>query len=145
MKILLPLLLIFCFSSSFASDLFAGKWIGTGEMTNHSSAEFFPIKLDIQIQNLNDKLILSDCVITSQRTRCYESAYDLVNLDQIFNNGQKIGNIYPGSISIFYGNAQVSEQMVFKLQSENKLHYRYTYSNFDGMMETRFGILTRAP
>ena len=124
-----------------SADIFTGAWTGNGTMTVQNGSQPLAIKIDVTIQQLSDKLIILDCASDAVNVRCYNSHYEIRNGDQIFEQDRKIGDIFPGRITIYNGHQQAAEQMLFKFITPTELHYRYSYLNFDGQMETRFVIL----
>ena len=132
---------MFSFLQITAAGVFTGAWTGNGTMTMQNGLEPVTIKIDVTIQQLSDMLIILDCASDSNNVRCYNSTYDIYNGDQIFEKNKKIGDIFPDRIIIYNGHQQAAEQMLFKFVTGPELHYRYTYLNFDGQMETRFVVL----
>lgn len=142
MKNFMIFMTLFCSLQIFAANrTFSGHWAGMGSMLNDGSQGTNAISMEMTIVQTADKIQIYDCWETEMGTPCYKSTYQLVNGDQIYTNNSKIGDIYPYDMIIFNGHAQASEQMIFKLNEKNQLWYRYTFSSFDGKMQTRTGIL----
>ena len=132
--------LFFVATQAHSADKFVGHWSGQGRLDQSAQPEI--IQMDVQIEQTDSQLKIHDCWKTTLGQRCYDSLYDLSSTAEILQDGHRIGDIYPFRISIFLGNAQVSEQMLFELNGQNRLRYRYTYANTDGEMQTRFGELS---
>lgn len=141
MKKLIFIPAIFSFLQISVAGVFTGAWTGNGSMTTQSGQQPITIKIDVTIQQLSDKLIILDCISDSSSVRCYNSNYAIYNGDQIFEKDKKIGDIFPGRITIYNGHQQAAEQMLFKFVTANELNYRYSYLNFDGQMESRLVVL----
>lgn len=141
MKKLLFIFSFLGFLQISTADIFTGAWTGKGTKTVQSGSQPVAIKIDVTIQQLSDKLIILDCGSDADNVRCYSSHYEIRNGDQIFEQDRKIGDLFSGRITIYNGHQQAAEQMLFKFATPTKLHYRYSYLNFDGQMETRFVIL----
>lgn len=125
----------------FAADSFSGHWVGKGFLTFEGYDSAVSINMDITLLQSMTAFTIHDCWETTAGTSCYDSNYELNDASQINEEGRKIGDIYPHDVLIYNGNAQVSEQMIFHLNQKNELRYRYTYTNMDGGMQTRYGVL----
>lgn len=140
-KILLGLVLFYSLQIFAANKTFSGFWGGLGSMLLDSNQNPITIPMEMTITQTADQIQIHDCWQTTIGKPCYKSAYDIVNGGQIYANNKKIGDIYPYDMIIFNSHEQASEQMIFKLNEKNQLWYRYTFTSFDGKMQTRTGVL----
>ena len=142
----LQIAIIFLFTSPlFAADFVLGHWQGQGFIESQSSAARVPIKMDVQIEQKLNFLNINDCWETDNGSRCYKSHYEIMYQGDVFENGVKIGDIFPQEIHIFIGNGQVTEQMILELNGKSQLLYHYTFLSDDGILTTRSGELMPQP
>ncbi len=141
MKTLLTAFVLFMSSSLFAADFYAGHWQGSGFLESQGSAARAAIKMDLRIDQHSSFLNITDCWETDLGSKCNKSHYEILNQGDVFENGVKIGDIFPQEIRIFIGNPQVSEQMVFELNGKSQLLFHYTTLNLDGIIVFRSGEL----
>lgn len=125
---------------------FEGTWKGSGHYasgaadTDVSTEAVLTITLDATSFRFEECWDYRD-KDWNPRHSCIMSTYDLEN-DSLFHDGRKVGDIFPDKVLIFEGSPQVGEQIVMEQTHAGELHYRYTYSNFDGALERREATLT---
>ena len=145
MKKIIYTLVIFLAHPLFAADFYSGHWQGSGFLESQHSTARTTIKMDLRIEQKLNFLNISDCWETDLGSKCYQSHYEILNQGDVFENGNKIGDIFPQEIRIFNGHSQASEQMVFDLNGQGRLLYHYNLLNSDGILESRTGELAAQP
>ncbi|MGZ3721879.1 MAG: hypothetical protein ACXVA9_03040 [Bdellovibrionales bacterium] len=130
-------------TQAMADSEFSGHWKGTGTYQSEDLQNAIPADFDITIAHSDSAISINECwtipdQYTGKKTTCYKSDYSVNESAQVFANGKKIGDIFPGRILVFQGNDQASELMTFDLNSSRELRFRYSYSNFDGGINIQF-------
>jgi hypothetical protein len=148
--LLIPCLLLLAFSARAASE--SGVFKGTGSYTNADQISAEAVSISVSLTLTASAFTIHDCWTSSnqQDPICYDSNYKVDDNQQVFSNGVKIGDIYPGYVVLFTSNDQVSEQMIFNfdtddISSAQSLRYIYTLVSYDGVSEGRRGQLQRSP
>lgn len=128
------------FAASAAPE-FSGHWQGTGTFQTGGMPVAASADFDIVLKQTEQALVIDQCWTVASQKSCYRSQYVLNAALQILKGDRKIGDIFPGRVSIFQGNSQVSELMSFELNGRRDLRFRYSYSNFDGDLNVQFAQL----
>lgn len=126
------------------ADTLVGEWKGRGAFISQTLPGTIPVDMSVSINLSETKLEIRDCWknVDFHMNQCYSSSYDVDDNGKIYDNGQPIGDIYPGQIVIFIGKSQVAEQMIFDF-GQNALRYQYVFVSFDGISKVRRGVLER--
>ncbi len=135
MKLLIAILLIGSSSVSLCNEL-AGSWQGTGSWFRSSLKQGLPVIAELKLEMTESTLNLLECfksTSSSQNSerKCLASSFEIRD-ESIYMGENKVGDIYPSRIIIFYGNSQVSEQIILRAGSKGTLDYQYSYANLDG-------------
>ncbi len=126
---------------------FNGHWVGSGTYQTDTSGKSIDANFDLVISQTPNALSIKDCwtfdgANVGLSKRCYQSDYTINESAQVYSGQKKIGSIYPGLISIFQGDTQVSELMHFELNNNNELILQYVLINMDGGVHVRFSKLS---
>ena len=150
MKSIYFFILIGLFLRSPLCQAAEGSWQGAGSFISDSLIAPVSIDMNLSISLSESTLTIQDCWKNSalRMDHCNHSVYQVNDSGQIFDRGVKIGDIFPGYIIIFIGNAQVSEQMIFNFEESDfekskGLRYQYTFTTYDGVSQSRRGELKK--
>jgi len=138
---------LFTSVKAMANPEFAGHWQGSGTYQSEAMLKAVDADLDIVLNETDSQLSINECwtyldPVQGKRTTCYKSDFTLDDNSQIFVADHKVGDVFPGRISVFQGNSQVSELMTFDLNEKRDLLFRYSCSNMDGGMNLQFAELS---
>lgn len=131
-----------------AHDL-AGTWTGKGAWHMGSVRKSYEIEVSLDVKVTDTQIILKDCwqpvpVGKQSKNLCYDTVYD-VKEGRAYFEGNWVGYLLPFQLTAFYGNSQVSEQIIVTKVSDNKIEFLYSYANFDGDSHYRVEELTKVP
>lgn len=113
-----------------------------GSVVKHYETQ---VSLDVKITD--SQIVLKDCwqpvpYGTNGKSICYDTTYDLKE-GKMYFEGNWVGHLEPYQMLAFYGNTQVSEQIIIRYVEKDKIQFVYTYANFDGDTHYRVHDMTR--
>lgn len=131
-----------------AHDL-EGKWVGKGVWNVGASVVMYETQVTLDVKVTESQIILKDCWQpvphgTQGKAICYDTTYDVKD-GRIYFEGNWVGYLLSFEMTAFYGNNQVSEQIIIRRLTKDKIRFVYTYANFDGDSHYRVEELTRVP
>lgn len=133
--------------SSTAAENFSGLWRGKGVLLNQNLPQPLPVDMALSVSITATQVEIFDCWKGENlQPKCYTNLLQLDESGQIYRSGQKIGDLYPDRIVMFWSNRQASEQMFLGWSREQGLKYQYIFSAFDGASQVRnSGTLQKVP
>ncbi len=140
MKLIVVILLIASGSIVLGHEL-EGAWLGTGSWFQSGFKQGLPINAKLKIEMTESTLKFMECFESTgmnqkNKRECLVSSFEIRD-ESIYMGENKVGDIYPNRIIIFYGNSQVSEQIILRAGSKATLDYQYSYANLDGESDFR--------
>lgn len=138
--------------------LVEGLWQGRGYIIRSQTLEPLHVEMSVLVQRQGSELVVKDCsksieeagldsptfVKSRADQTCLTTRFEIRDSSKIFFRAKPVGDLFPNKLLSFYGNRQVSEMILAQLITINRLFYKYQYSNFDGLSQTRWGELRRS-